>query len=102
MRPPPGPAGGDGGFISRVLVATFETMERRGDGVMMPFLQVRRLSHYFGLLFRHARCLAAGCASRGWVGTDNWWSNGMSRLPLLKPGSHDGLPNLSSLIRNLM
>ncbi|KAL3932218.1 MAG: hypothetical protein SGPRY_000794 [Prymnesium sp.] len=39
MRPPPGAAGGDGGFISRVLVATFETMERRGDGVMMPFLQ---------------------------------------------------------------
>merc|ERR1712003_68353 len=41
MRPPAsGPGwGADGRFISRVLVATFETMEAQGDAVMKPFLQ---------------------------------------------------------------
>lgn len=36
--------GDDGAFISRVLVATFETMESQGDAVMKPFLQVRTFS----------------------------------------------------------
>ncbi|KAL1500610.1 hypothetical protein AB1Y20_013262 [Prymnesium parvum] len=41
MRPPATGAawGADGRFISRVLVATFETMEARGAAVMTPFLQ---------------------------------------------------------------
>ena len=43
MRPPALPLGAPGafddGFISRVLVATFEGMEREGEAVMLPFLQ---------------------------------------------------------------
>ena len=39
MRPPVRPGEWSDDFISKVLVATFEVMEARGDAVMRPFLQ---------------------------------------------------------------
>ena len=39
MRPPPVAGAWSDDFISKVLVATFEVMEERGDAVMLPFLQ---------------------------------------------------------------
>ena len=39
MRPPVTPGAWSDDFISRVLVATFEVMEERGEAVMLPFLQ---------------------------------------------------------------
>ncbi len=40
MRPPVRPKAWSDDFIARVLVATFEVMEARGEAVMLPFLQV--------------------------------------------------------------
>ena len=39
MRPPVTPGAWSDDFISKVLVATFEVMEERGETVMLPFLQ---------------------------------------------------------------
>lgn len=39
MRPPTRPGAWSDDFISKVLVATFEVMEERGEAVMLPFLQ---------------------------------------------------------------
>ena len=39
MRPPVTPGTWSDDFISKVLVATFEVMEERGEAVMLPFLQ---------------------------------------------------------------
>lgn len=39
MRPPVTPGAWSDDFISKVLVATFEVMEERGEAVMLPFLQ---------------------------------------------------------------
>jgi hypothetical protein len=39
MRPPVTPGAWSDDFISKVLVATFEVMEARGEAVMLPFLQ---------------------------------------------------------------
>ena len=39
MRPPVAAGAWSDDFISRVLVATFEVMEARGEAVMLPFLQ---------------------------------------------------------------
>lgn len=39
MRPPVTPGAWSADFISKVLVATFEVMEQRGEAVMLPFLQ---------------------------------------------------------------
>lgn len=39
MRPPVTPGAWSDDFISKVLVATFEVMEAKGEAVMLPFLQ---------------------------------------------------------------
>ena len=81
MRPPVTPGAWSDDFISKVLVSTFQVMEKSGEEVMLPFLQVRDLpsspiifhhltpSHIISHHLTPSHTISAGHASRRRAGS---------------------------------